>query len=149
MTRARRTLTLCEAIGAGHAFTRDAGDLCLRTRPAAAAVQPPVLSRTFTAQRDEIYISWPGKFDATARVHQAIAELEVGEALTLRRRGDAWELASSAGEPVGRMAAKFEPPPGAVVAVCVAAILTRQSRPGEQLRVARWEYVLPQFDCLP
>ncbi|MDR1349385.1 MAG: RecQ family ATP-dependent DNA helicase [Zoogloeaceae bacterium] len=152
MTRARHTLTLCEIAGRRHPFIRDAGILPLRTRPCPTTVDRTPLPRTFTCNPEKIVLSWPGHFAKTKPIHRAIAALEVGDALTLQARSDGkpgWELADTSGTPVGRMASKFQPPEGKILAARVAVILTRHARPNENTRVKRWELVLPEFDYFP
>ncbi|MDR2789141.1 MAG: ATP-dependent helicase, partial [Candidatus Accumulibacter sp.] len=152
MTRARRTLTLCETVGRRHPFVGDTGGLPLRTRPRPAAeienqALPP---RTRIYNPEKIVLSWPGRFAESAPIHRAIAALEIGDALTLQPRSNGkpgWELADAAGTIVGRMSSKFQlPEEGKIVAVRVAAILVRRARPDEETKVKRWELVLPEID---
>jgi ATP-dependent DNA helicase RecQ len=94
-------------------------------------------------------LSQPGRFAASAPIHRAIAALEIGDALTLQPRshgGPGWELADAAGTVVGHMSSKLHLPKGKIVAVRVAAILVRYTRPGEETKVKRWELVLPEID---
>ena len=152
MTRARESLTLCEAIGAQHPFVSELDGLVLRSRPAAPPPEPELAHRTWCADPEKIVLSWPGRFAPGAAVHRALAALDVGSALTLRVRGNGgWELADAAGVAVGRMSSKFQPPAGRIVAVRVAAILVRQARESEQgvVKCASWELVLPEFEYVP
>lgn len=154
MTRARQSLTLCEAIGSRHPFLSDLEGLVLRSRPAALLPEPGIEHRSWCADPEKVVLSWPGYFVPGAAIHRALAALEVGSPLTLRPRskGDGgWELADSGGAPVGRMSSKFEPPEGTIVAVRVAAVLVRHAPEGEQegLRCASWELVLPEIEYVP
>lgn len=154
MTRARHSLTLCSALGAPHPFIGDAGELPLRSRPQTGPPPPGVRRRIQYADPRMIVLSWPGYFSAGARVHRAIAALDVGSHLTLRPRskGEAgWELATPDGETVGRMAAVFQPPAGTILAVRVRAILVRKAKEdaSENLRCQTWELVLPEIEYLP
>ncbi|MGD9871831.1 MAG: RecQ family ATP-dependent DNA helicase, partial [Thauera sp.] len=152
MTRARQSLTLCEAIGAQHPFVPELDGLALRSRPAAPPPEPELAHRTWCADPEKIVLSWPGRFAPGAAVHRALAALDVGSALTLRARGNGgWALADATGVAVGRMSSKFQPPAGTIVAVRVAAILVRQARESEQgvVKCASWELVLPEIEYVP
>ena len=154
MTRARRTLALCERVGQRHPFVPDVQPLALRTQPAPLPLPPLVLHRVERARPEHVHLSWPGYFVPSHAIHRAIAALRVGDALTLRpitlkdgRPG--WELADGGGLAVGRMSAKFKLPPWPIAAVRVAAIQVRKARADEQgIGSPRWELVLPEFDCL-
>lgn len=154
MTRARKTLTVCDTIGRRHPFIWDADGLVLRTRPGVQAGQSQSWSRIQLADPERIVLSWPAYFAPSAPIHRAIAALEVGSPLMLRARADGkqgWELADAAGVAVTRMSSKFQPPRGEILAVRVAAILVRHAREGEQegLRCTRWELVLPEIEYHP
>ena len=154
MTRARKTLTLCESQGGAHAFFRELGELALRSRPTGYSPEPMLAHRTWIADPEQIVLSWPGYFSATAPIHRAIAALEVGRPLELRPRSDGkpgWEVVDSNGMAVTRMAQKFRPPSGKIINVRVSAILARKAKEGEvgNLRCKSWELVLPEIEYLP
>jgi ATP-dependent DNA helicase RecQ len=153
MTRARKTLTLCESLGGGHAFMREFEDLALRSKTTAYSPEPRLAHRTWIADQEQIVLSWPGYFSATAPIHKAIAALEVGSPLDLRPRSDGkpgWEVADMNGTAVTRMAQKFSPPSGKAIEVRVSAILARKAKAGEEnLRCKSWELVLPEIEYLP
>ena len=153
MTRARKTLTLCESRGEGHAFVHDLGELALRTRPGGCRPEPGLRHHTWTADPGQVVLSWPGYFSATAPIHGAIAALEVGSPLVLRPKSQekpGWEVANRDGLTVTQMAEKFRPPQGKIIEVRVAAILVRRAKPGEEnLRSNQWELVLPEIEFLP
>jgi ATP-dependent DNA helicase RecQ len=154
MTRARKSLTLCEAIGGQHPFVSDLDGLVMRSRPDALPPEPGVAHRIWCADPEKVVLSWPGRFTPTAPVHGALAALEVGSALILRRRSDGgmgWEVTDTSGVTVGRMSSKFRPPEGRIVAVRVAAMLVRHAREVDQekLRCQAWELVLPEIEYLP
>lgn len=150
MTRARQTLTLCERVGQRHPFLSAMQSLALRTRPAPSPSTSPAPYRIDTCTPADVYLSWGGRLPPSAPAHRAIAALRIGDALALRPRSGGqpgWELANGSGQTVGRMASKFQPPPGRVTAVRVAAIQVRRAKPGETgLRSPRWEVVLPEFE---
>lgn len=154
MTRARKTLTVCERLGAGHPFTDDMGGLVLRSRPSGYSSEPRLAHRTWVADPSYVVLSWPGYFAPGAPIHRALAALDVGDPLLLRPRSDrkpGWEIANANGVPVTRLAQKFTPPRGEIIAVRVSAILVRLAGEGEGqgLRCERWELVLPEIEYLP
>ena len=150
MTRARQTLTLCERVGQRHPFLSAMQSPALRTRPVPSPSPSPAPYRIDACTPADVYLSWGGRLPPSAPAHRAIAALRIGDALALRPRSDGqpgWALANGAGQTVGRMASKFQPPPGRVTAVRVAAIQVRRAKPGETgLRSPRWEVVLPEFE---
>ena len=152
MTRARQSLTLCEAIGTQHPFAPELDGLVLRSRPAVPPPEPQLAHRTWCADPEKIVLSWPGRFAPGAAVHRALVALDVGSALTLRAHGNGgWELADETGVAVGRMSSKFQPPAGTIVAVRVAAMLVRHARDSELavVKCPSWELVLPEFEYVP
>lgn len=154
MTRARKTLTVCESSGGHHAFIRDLGQLPLRSRPGGFEIDHRLAHRTWIADPEQIVLSWPGYFSATAPIHKAIAAIDVGSSLELRPRSDrkpGWEIADSKGVAVTRMAQKFTPPTGKVINVRVSAILARKAKDGDaaNLKCKSWELVLPEIEYLP
>ncbi len=154
MTRAKRTLTLCDAVGGSHPFVHDTGGLVLRSQPSIPELESALDHRIWFADYEKIFLSWPGYFAPEAPIHRALAALDVGSSLTLRQRsGDSpgWELADESGVAVTRMSSKFQPPKGDIVAVRVGAIVVRQARDGEQERLhsRAWELVLPEIEYVP
>jgi len=151
MTRARKSLTLCERLGGEHPFVHDADGLTLRSRPAVMASKCRMANRIWRADPEKIVLSWPGYFAPEAPIHRALAALDIGDPLTMRPRDEGgWELANAAGVAVGRMSSKFQPPSARIVAVRVAAILVRHAKEGAQgqaqLRSRTWELVLPEIE---
>lgn len=151
MTRARKSLTICDRLGGQHPFVRDADGLTLRSRSAAMASECGMANRIWRADPEKIVLSWPGYFAPKAPIHRALAALDIGDPLTLRPRDEGgWELANAAGVAVGRMSSKFQPPSGRIVAVRVAAMLARHAKDGAQeqakLRSRTWELVLPEIE---
>ncbi|AKU10038.1 ATP-dependent DNA helicase, RecQ family [Azoarcus sp. CIB] len=150
MTRARKSLTLCEVVGGQHPFARDLEGLVLRSRPKALPPQPGVVHRIWCADPEKVVLSWPGRFAPTAPIHGALAALDVGSPLALRQRSGGrpgWEITDASGVAVGRMSSKFRPPQGEIVAVRVAAVLVRHAREDEQgLQCESWELVLPEIE---
>jgi hypothetical protein len=153
MTRARRSLTLCERLDGRHPFVRATEGLALRTRPTVPELEPGLDHRIWVADPSMVYLDWPGRFAPNAPIHRALAALEVGDPLELRpmtrRDGQpGWELADRHGVVVARMAAKFQPPDGEIVAVRVAAVLVRTAKGNEGRRCERWELVLVEVESV-
>ncbi len=154
MTRARSSLTMCEAVGGRHPFVPDAEALVLRSRPDTPAPEPGLSHRTWSADPEKIVLSWPGYFAPSAPIHRALAALDVGSPLVLRRRLDGsqgWEVADTCGTAITRMSSKFQPPEGEIVGVRAALILVRCARANEHqgLRSTSWELVLPEIEYVP
>jgi len=150
ITRARKTLTLCEQIDGSHRFIRICNDLVLRSRPDLMAMEERLDQRIWAATPEQVVLSWPGYFGTKAPIHQALRRLEYGAPLTLRQRSDGkpgWEIADTSGVAVTRMAQRFSPPEGEIVEVRVAAIVVRKQQENEagKVRLPEWELVLPEI----
>lgn len=154
MTRARKTLTICEQVKGSHSFTKYLNDLSLRSRPEAAVAVNGLENRIWIADPEQVVLSWPGYFGPKATIHKAINRLNYGDSLLLRPRSDGkpgWELADSEGTVVTRMAKRFIPPEGGIVSVRVGCILTRIAKGSEveQTKIPEWELVLPEIEYSP
>lgn len=150
MTRARKSLALCQRITGQHPFVHDADGLTLRSRPVVAPLEQGMSYRIWSADPEKIVLSWPGYFAPTAPIHRALAALDVGSSLSLRPRDgcSGWELVDAGGIVVGRMSSKFQLPQGRIVAVRVAAMLVRHAKGDERerLKCQCWELVLPEIE---
>lgn len=152
MTRARTTLTLCKRLKQRHAFIPNCSDLCLTTTSTARTSDPRLAHRTWVADPEHVYLSWPGFFAPDAPIHRAIANLDCGENLTLRPRDDGkpgWEIADSNGVAVGRMAKKFIRPLGEIIAVRVSSVVVRHAKADEAVLSQEWELAFPEIEYLP
>ena len=154
MTRARKSRTVCEAVGGQHPFLRDLKGLVLRSQVDALPAEARLAYRTWCADPEKVVLSWPGRFPSTAPIHRALAALDLGSPLVLQPQDDdttRWEITDASGVVVGRMSSKFQPPKGKFVAVRVAAILVRHARKEERERLASqtWELVLPEIEYVP
>ena len=149
MTRARLTLTLCRRQGRNHGFIRDCESLCLHSTPSVPLSDGHLDRRIWVADQEHVWLSWPGRFSPNDPLHRAIAALDYGSPLQLRPLSDGkpgWELANEAGVTVARMAKKFVPPPGTLIAVRVAAVLARHAKDGEPVPCRQWEVILPEIE---
>jgi ATP-dependent DNA helicase RecQ len=156
ITRARKTLTLCERLGqqSQHAFVRDCNGLSLRSRPSVQAADYQLFQRIWVADPKQVVLSWPGYFSPKAPIHWAIANLDYGSELVLRQKTDGkegWEIADKNGIAVTRMAKQFMPPQGEIIGVKVAAILVRHAtdKDFDAIKCTNWEVVLPEIVYLP
>lgn len=154
MTRARKTLCLCNGQGNRHAFVGDIEALCFKTRPKYNGEFVQLNQRSWNANPSQVVLSWPGYFGPENQLHKAIARLDVGSELILRSRSDGkagWELADKNDVTVARMAQAFRPPAGEIISVRVSAIQVRQKKHGnsESLKTEIWEIILPEIVYLP
>ena len=159
ITRARATLLLAKQPRA-HAFlppSRDSGDDAWLWREAYPPTpQEPSLRREYQRlfQRlslRHVHLSFAGQFPAADPLHAALAQLQVGDALELRWRNNAWELRNARGQQVGRLANGYVAPPDMqCVQAKVAAIFQRRREDTEpqfqaRLQVDEWEVLLPEL----
>ena len=158
MTRARETLALMR-LGARHPLQEALAD-----SPAVLARGPVELPAppAGTARRlqrlslADVDLGFAGRRGPGHPVHAAIAELQPGNSLELRR-GDSgrWELLNAAGTVIGRLARRFEPPAGMrCVSVVVHAVVTRSRALSDPQYVDRfkcetWEAVVPELAFEP
>jgi ATP-dependent DNA helicase RecQ len=154
MTRARKTLTLCGQVNGKHRFLKDCAELTLRSPCLNTPISINELGqrKIWRAMQEDINLSWPGLFPENHPIHSALKELDYGSVLTLQINGKSvWELVDGQQRVVGHMSNKFAPPEGNIVAVRVAAIITRTQKLEKfiQPKVKNWELVLPEIEYLP
>lgn len=153
MTRARKTLTVCSQHGVNHPFIRACEALCLKTKPEQPIAAQPFKIRSWIANPSHVKLSWPAYFVSNNSIHRAIAALDVGSELILRKMDDeqGWGGVDQKGVTVARMAKAFAPPNGQIIGVKVAAIMARSKKKEDtdSLKTAAWEVVLPEIHFLP
>jgi ATP-dependent DNA helicase RecQ len=99
----------------------------------------------------DIDLGFAGRYALTRPVHAAIANLQPGDPLLLKKSDKAWELTNADGQAVCRLARSFSPPAGKqLVSAKVFALVVRErddSEPKYQdvLRTERWEVVIPEL----
>jgi ATP-dependent DNA helicase RecQ len=151
MTRAMETLTLCEGLRQTNPFTRAlaAGEFLSRTEPAEwPPALPPLDVRYKRLGLADVDLGFAGRKSACDPVHQAIADLRVGDALSYVDTGQARELRDRRGVAVGRLSRQCGMPAGEILSVTVSAIVGRSRRQcrgtphEERCRVEEWEVVL-------
>ena len=75
----------------------------------AMAADPRLADRTWDADPEQVVLSWPSYFSAGAPIHRAISNLDYGDGLNLRPRGNGksgWEITEKNGIAVARLAKK-------------------------------------------
>ncbi len=172
MTRARETLALVQLENANHPNIRDQSHASPPATRAATLLQslkdcPSVLERNIpppdisnnqydiqikVCNLEEIVLSFAGRRSGSDPVHRAIAELAVGDQLSLSKIDDRWFLLDRQGRKVGQMSSKWAPPSDAVIIkTSVYGIFTRsadetkEEEYKQKLQSEKWEIVLPQF----
>ena len=153
MTRARKTLVLSQMQGrhALLACLADAPSVLHRAERGPETI-PSALNRSYQhLGLKDVDLSFSGRFAPFATVHRAISGLSAGDAITLRRSAQYWELCNQHGHVVGRMSKAYTPPAGMrSLSGQVSAVIVRRrmdSEPEYQaaLRCEQWEVVLPEL----
>lgn len=151
MTRARETLTLCQALQRPNPFTRELedGEYLLRTPSQEFPPALPELDRRYKLLGlGDVDLGYAGRKGPADPVHRAIGRLRVGDSLQYLETNGYRELRDGRGVVVGRLSRSCELPAGMVVGVTVSAILVRgkgQSKDSAfeaRCRVGEWEVVL-------
>jgi ATP-dependent DNA helicase RecQ len=99
----------------------------------------------------DVDLGFSGRYAPSAAVHRAIAGLSAGDAVTLRRSAQHWELCDQHGHVVGRLSKAFAPPvdmrclSGQVSAVIVRRRMDSEPQYQATLRCEQWEVVLPEL----
>jgi ATP-dependent DNA helicase RecQ len=99
----------------------------------------------------DVDLSFSGRFAPSAAEHRAISGLSAGDAITLRRSAQYWELCNQHGHVVGRLSKAFAPPAGMrSLSGQVSAVIVRRHSDSEpeyqaMLRCEHWEVVLPEL----
>ena len=95
----------------------------------------------------DVHLGFAGRLPSYASVHRAIARLQPGDPLTLRKERQRWELATADGIHVGRLAQAYRPK-GTPIAARVHAVVWWRREDGEETREGqpeRWEVVVPEL----
>ena len=95
----------------------------------------------------DIHLGFAGRLPSYASTHQAIAGLRAGDPLTLRKERQPWELATTDGVRVGRLAKGYTPK-GTPIAARVHAVVwwrREDGEPAHEGRPERWEVVVPEL----
>ena len=152
MTRARKTLSLLR-LDQGNPLIDALPQLpALLRRPRGEWLPaPPGLRHRYVIPRlKDIDLGFAGRKDAGDRLHRRIAALKAGDELRLAHDGRAYLLLAGDGQPVGRLAQSFSPPPGVCLRARLHAVITwrRRDTPVEYLASCRcedWEVLVPEL----
>lgn len=146
MTRAEQTLTLCEFPN-GNPFSRYL-PANIQTREYVGRYLPELEKRYLQLSLRDIDLDYAGRQPQHAPVHAAIAQLQMGDPLTLVPSEDRYLIQNSQGQTLGRTSKTFKLP--LEVEQCEAAgILVRQSAHCEEQyrawhKCVQWELVVPR-----
>ena len=169
MTRARKTLALARFGRPAAANTWEVRDErpsswaksapmselrgldAVLTRPVVPLgdVPPDLAFRRRALSLKDIYLDFPGQRLPNDSMHSAIRELDAGDELNVRPARGAWELTTTEGRPVGRLAQAYRPE-GKVQFARVHALIHRQREDSApefraRLRCDEWEVVIPEL----
>ena len=169
MTRARKTLALARFGRPASANTWEVRDErpspwaksapipelhgldAVLTRPAVPLgdAPPDLAFRRRALSLKDIFLDFPGQRSPNDSMHNAIRELDAGDELNVRPANSTWELTTTEGRPVGRLAQAYRPE-GKVQSARVHALIHRRredSAPEFQarLRCDEWEVVIPEL----
>lgn len=158
MTRARETLTLCEASARPNPFSHELeGDEFIVRTPLKQLPAPrdALDKRYIQLGLADVDLGFAGRKPAADPVHGAIAMLNVGDPLQMARLDGRWVLKDHRGLIVGRLSQKFKMPAGEIEEVRVSAIVHRSKRQcwgtewESRCQVDNWEVVLCQISIRP
>ncbi len=157
MTRARDNLVLCEGSADTNPFSPALGGEGLLRAPLPAQLDcRPELGRLYLAPGlADVDLGFAGRQPAGHPVHRAIDLLRHGDSLQWLTDNGRHRLVTSSGIVVGRLAARFNLPPGQVLRVTVAAIVHRtraqiqDSQWRDAAKVEEWWVVLPEIVLAP
>jgi len=157
MTRARKTLTLTRMQAGNPLIDGLANHPALFQRPASAWLPAPgpLGYRYITPSLGDIDLGFAGRKNPAGQVHRTIADLQVGDPVTLVATERGFRLDDAKGQTVGHFSQHFAPPPGLrCIRASVRAILVwrrQDSAPEYQARCQceRWEVVLPELIFSP
>lgn len=149
MTRARRSLTIMA--DAGHPFVPTGSEHVLRRAAPSVAGNRDAISVYQVPDLKSVDLSWAGRLGSSNPALAAIASANATDPVHLTRRDDTWMLETPEGQPLGRMAKSWTPPPGLTfIRGEVGAIIRwRKIDSGDEyrdtLRRDEWEVVVPEL----
>lgn len=150
MTRAKRSLAIV-SMQDRHPILREAASKLLERRiTPVKSSQTDFGLRYQTVEPHMVDLSWVGRQTAIHPVHQALARIQTGDPVQLTENKGRWEVRTSDGVTVGRMAQGYRPLDGSFVRGEVSAIIHwRKFDNAEEfrgtLRREAWEVVLPEL----
>jgi ATP-dependent DNA helicase RecQ len=151
MTRARETLSLCQADRQPNPFTTTlAGPAILRSPLPQPLPDSSGLDRRYLSlSLSDVVLSFAGQKAASNPLHAVLDRLDYGQPLHLIPVANSWELRlPEQNLVVGRLSGKFVMPAGSHIEASVGAVIRRyhhQSTPeyADRDQVEHWHVVLP------
>ena len=150
MTRARRNLIVMSNDNHEYLPTRSPSVITRHVVPDKSAFPGP-RSHFQSAETRMVDLSFAGRQGDRHAVHRAIAQARVGDKVRLTAADGRWQIEDSRGQPLGRMAKAFVPPPGTrFLSGEIAAIVQRRKEDADEafhhmLRREIWEVVVPEL----
>jgi ATP-dependent DNA helicase RecQ len=150
MTRARRNLIVMSNDNHEYLPTRSGSVITRHVVPDMSAFPGP-RSHFQSAETRMVDLSFAGRQGDRHAVHRAIAQARVGDKVRLTAADGRWQIEDSRGQPLGRMAKAFVPPPGTrFLSGEIAAIVQRRKEDADEafhhmLRREIWEVVVPEL----
>ena len=154
MTRARQTLALAKT-GNSNPFLRDLdGHPSVLVRPGLEHIPPaPQNARRsyFRLSLRDVHLSFAGYQSPNHPIHNAIAGLSAGDPLNVKTDRNPWEIATSEGITVGRLAQAFRMPPRTEDVSATVLAIARWSKTKseatflDRLKIDDWEVVIPEI----
>nr|WP_246531818.1 ATP-dependent helicase [Pseudohalocynthiibacter aestuariivivens] len=150
MTRARRNLTVMSNDNHEYLPTQSQAIVSRTVKPDLASFPRP--RRYFqSAEARMVDLSFAGRQGNSHPVLVATSEARIGDALTLIRDRDRWQLTDAKGRSLGRMAKSFSPPANTkFVRGEIAAILCWRKDDSDEafyhtIRREAWEVIVPEL----
>ena len=154
MTRARLTLTLAKT-GDSDPFLRDLDDhASVLVRPELEHIPPAPqqMRRSYLrlSLRD-VQLGFAGYRSPNHPIHKAIADLSAGDSLSVNTDRSPWEVSTSEGTAVGRLAQAFKAPPETEDVSATVLAIARWSKSKseatfrDRLKTDEWEVVIPEI----
>ena len=158
MTRAKKTLTLAK-MPAVHPFQvalEDSPNVLLRQEQSGPETNAEELFLSYRrlSLRD-VFLSFAGYRKPDDPLHKALADLNPGDRLSVRKGSQRWELLDVSGRVVGQLAASYKIPNGMRVkfaTVLGVAVWGREHSEPEyrtRFQCERWEVVVPELVLEP
>jgi len=154
MTRARQTLTLATLDGSRgfQAALLDHPATILRKAARLPPCPKAMFRRHVRPALKEVDLGFAGRHGSSHSIHRAIAQLSIGDPLSLGRDAHGrWLLLNQAGKTVGRLAKSFRPRTGSRCHSAKVFAVVRWNRKDSdekyhsRIRCDAWEVVVPEF----
>ena len=152
MTRAKKSLTICQIQGSRHAFLPAHASTLLRAAPASTPPLPPgIHDRLQRASLKDAFLGFAGRRKPDHQMHQDIANLQPGDPLQIQRTPfGTYNLLGPHRRPVGRTSKSFKPlsdtaPEARVLGIARWNKTKSGPEYASELNCDSWEVVIPEF----